>query len=72
MKKQEIKNFGMAIKFGPYKVSLARNGQVSYYKDGNLSKVIDKPIDFSSTDLYEHVLGMATKMGFKASDLQKA
>ena len=70
--KKEIKNLGMAIKFGPYKVSLASNGQVSYFKDGNLSKVIDKPIDFNDHDLYEHVLGMAIKMGFKASDLQKA
>jgi len=72
MKKQEIKSLGMAIKFGPYKVSLAKNGQVSYFKDGNLSKVIDKPIDFSSTDLYAHVLDIAIKMGFKASDLQKS
>ena len=70
--KNEIKNLGMSIEFGPYKVSLARNGQVSYYKNGLLSKVVDKPIDFNSNDLYNHVLGLATKMGFKASDLKKA
>ena len=65
-------NLGMAIAFGPYKVTLAKNGQVSYYKNGELSKVVDKPIDFNSADLYQHVLGMATKMGYKVSDLKKA
>lgn len=70
--KNEIIDLGMAIAFGPYKVTLAKNGQVSYYKDGNLSKVVDKPIEFNSADLYQHVLGMATRMGFKATDLKKA
>lgn len=68
----KINDLGMAIVFGPYKVTLAKNGQVSYYKDGSLSKVVDKPIEFNSADLYQHVLGMATKMGYKVSDLKKA
>jgi hypothetical protein len=66
------KNLGMSIAFGPYKVSLASNGQVSYFKNGLLSKVVDKPIDFNSNDLYNHVLGLATKLGFKESALKKA
>ena len=70
--KNEIKNLGMEIKFGSYKVTLARNGQVSYYKDGNLSKVVDKPIDFNADDLYNHVVIIAKGLGFKESDLQKA
>ena len=68
----KINDLGMAIAFGPYKVTLAKNGQVSYYKDGSLSKVVDKPIEFNSADLYQHVLGMATRMGYKVSDLKKA
>ena len=69
--KNEIKKLGMAIAFGPYKVTLAKNGQVSYFKDGKLSKVIDKPIDFNDADLYQHTLGLAIKMGFKESDLKR-
>jgi len=71
MKKNETKDLGMAIAFGPYKVTLARNGQVSYLKDGNLSKVLDKPIDFGSADLYQHTLELASRMGFKESDLKR-
>lgn len=68
---QKVTDLGMAIVFGPYKVSLAKNGQVSYYKNGSLSKVIDKAIDFDSKDLYAHVSEMASRMGYKVSDLKK-
>ena len=34
--KNEIKKLGMEIAFGPYKVTLAKNGQVSYFKDGKI------------------------------------
>jgi hypothetical protein len=70
--KKNINDLGMAIAFGAYKVTLARNGQVSYFKDGSLSKVVDKPIDFNSADLYQHTLELASKMGFKESDLKRA
>jgi len=68
---QKVTDLGMVIVFGPYKVSLAKNGQVSYYKNGILSKVIDKAIDFDSKDLYVHVSEMAARMGYKVSDLKK-
>ena len=68
---QKVTDLGMVIAFGPYKVSLAKNGQVSYYKNGSLSKVIDKAIDFDSKDLYAHVSEMAVRMGYKESDLKK-
>ena len=67
----KINDLGMAIAFGPYKVSLARNGQVSYYKNGELSRVVDKAIDFDSKDLYAHVLEMSGRMGYKESELKK-
>lgn len=67
----KINDLGMVIAFGPYKVSLARNGQVSYYKNGELSRVVDKAIDFDSKDLYAHVLEMSGRMGYKESELKK-
>jgi hypothetical protein len=67
----KINDLGTLIAFGPYKVKLSTNGQVSYYKNGELSKVVDKAIDFDSKDLYAHVLEMSGRMGFKESDLKK-
>ena len=67
----KINDLGMIIAFGPYKVKLSSNGQVSYYKNGQLSRVVDKAIDFDSKDLYAHVSEMADRMGYKESDLKK-
>lgn len=68
---QKVTDLGMTIVFGPYKVTLNRNGQVSYYKNNILSKVIDKALDFDSKDLYSHVSEMALRMGYRLSDLKK-
>ena len=67
----KINDLGMVIAFGPYKVKLSSNGQVSYYKNGELSRVVDKAIDFDSKDLYAHVLEMSYRMGYKESELKK-
>ena len=72
MKNFEHKTLGMRIKFGPYEVRLATNGQVSYFKNGLLSKVKDMAISFSEADLYVHTLELATKMGFRSDSLEKA
>jgi len=72
MKNFEHKTLGMRIKFGPYEVRLAKNGQVSYFKNGQLSKVKDMAISFNEQDLYVHVQELADKMGYKESSLTKA
>ena len=72
MKSFEHKTLGMKIKFGPYEVRLATNGQISYFKNGQLSKVKDMAIQFNEQDLYVHTLELATKMGFSENSLTKA
>jgi hypothetical protein len=68
----EHKTLGMKIKFGPYEVRLATNGQISYFKNGELSRVKDMAISFNEQDLYVHTLELATKMGYAENSLIKA
>ena len=68
----EEKDLGTKVAFGPYELHLATNGQISYYKNKQLSKVRDKAIDFNSKDLYQHALGIAKSLGYRESDLKKA
>ena len=51
------------VKFGNYAICL-ENEQLSYYFDGDLTKVIDVNYEFTTKDLYDLATKISSKNGF--------
>jgi hypothetical protein len=60
---QVVKKPSNAVKFGKYAICLEKE-QLSYYYNGNLTKVVDVTYEFTNKDLYNLATRISTKNNF--------